>query len=289
MHLHIKGRPLWFLWATIVPETCNIGKFQDILSYRCRSKQIFGIAKDFCPNFPKLARKVVVRLLPKNLLPQRLLRPFFGATSKKDLHLFFCKYWVPFFEVKQRWAPFLPRFSGILPRYCGILPGFSGILPKFSGILPGFSTNQNFGGELAPPEPPPPTALYCLESFSLFNGFKFFIEQMTRKWDSVIADLPTFMQKPPVLLFLTDGHWEVTQLLHHDSKTRTVYYISNELHPGMRHVYATRIGSRKRSCLTCELIQTDVSNQRCAYYAAQFGGSSEWFLLRCLGLSCFCD
>jgi len=31
---------------------------------RCRSRQIFGIAKDFCPNFPKLARKVFCAILP---------------------------------------------------------------------------------------------------------------------------------------------------------------------------------------------------------------------------------
>jgi len=29
---------------------------------RCRSKQIFGGGKDFCPNFPKLSQKVVVQL-----------------------------------------------------------------------------------------------------------------------------------------------------------------------------------------------------------------------------------
>jgi len=32
--------------------------------HRCRSKQTFGGANDFCPNFPKLARKAVLRLLP---------------------------------------------------------------------------------------------------------------------------------------------------------------------------------------------------------------------------------
>jgi len=63
---------------------------------------------------------------------------------ENGLHLFFCKHWAPFLEVKQRWAPFFPRFSRILSRYLGILFGFSGILPKFLGILPGFSPNQNF-------------------------------------------------------------------------------------------------------------------------------------------------
>ena len=45
--------------------------------------------------------------------------------SKIDLHVFFWKCWVPFFEIKQRSLPFMP---------------------KFSAILLGFSTNQNFWG-----------------------------------------------------------------------------------------------------------------------------------------------
>jgi len=36
-----------------------------------------------------------------------------------------------FFEVKQRWAPFLPKLSGIFSTHLGILFGFSGILPQF--------------------------------------------------------------------------------------------------------------------------------------------------------------
>jgi len=46
------------------------------------------------------------------------MKALFDVTSKKGL-------WAPFFEVKQRWEPFLPRFSG---------------------IVPGFLTNQNFWG-----------------------------------------------------------------------------------------------------------------------------------------------
>jgi len=46
-----------------------------------------------------------------------------GVTSKIGFHAFFCKHWAPFFEVKQRLAP-------------------------FSGILPRFSTNQNIAARL---------------------------------------------------------------------------------------------------------------------------------------------
>jgi len=104
----LRIRYLIYIWTTLL-----------ITVHRCRSKQIFGGAKDFCPNFPKLARKVV-RLLTKNFLPQRLLRSFSVWTPKNGLNLFFCKRWAPFFEVKQRWAPVLSGFSGILRRYSGI-------------------------------------------------------------------------------------------------------------------------------------------------------------------------
>ena len=102
------------------------------LKRRCRSREIFGGAKDYCPNFPKLAQKFFVRLLLTNFLPETTSRPVFDVTPKKVLIVFFCKRWAPFFEVKQRWGPFLP--------------GFSGILPRFPRILYKFSTNQNFWG-----------------------------------------------------------------------------------------------------------------------------------------------
>jgi len=38
-------------------------KKQHTLDHRCRSKKILGGAKDFYPNFPKLARKIMQRKL----------------------------------------------------------------------------------------------------------------------------------------------------------------------------------------------------------------------------------
>jgi len=103
-----------------------------------RSKQIFWGAKDFCPNFPKLARKVDVRLFPTNSLPEKSMKTISGVTSKiKAFILFSANRWTPFFEVKRRLAPFLHGFSRILSRHLGIFP-------RFSGILHEFLTNQNF-------------------------------------------------------------------------------------------------------------------------------------------------
>jgi len=44
-------------------------KLKDIhamIVHRCRSRKLFWGAKNFFPNFPKLARNVFVRLLPTN-------------------------------------------------------------------------------------------------------------------------------------------------------------------------------------------------------------------------------
>jgi len=62
---------------------------------------------------------------------------FWYDLQQKGLHVFFYKCWVLLFEIKQRWAPFLPRFLGILP--------------SFSGICPDFRQIKTFRGVLAPP------------------------------------------------------------------------------------------------------------------------------------------
>ena len=103
----------------------------------------FRGGKDFCPTFPKLVQKVVVQLLPT---------VFVVWLPTKRPSLVFLQPWAPFGEVKQRWAPFLPRFSGILF-------GFSEILFGFSEILPKFSTDKTFGGAFAPLAPLTPTPL----------------------------------------------------------------------------------------------------------------------------------
>ena len=91
--------------------------------------KFLGVRKIFARIFPNLPERFWATLLT-NFFPKDHEDLFFGMTSKKGLHVFFCKRWAPFYEIKQGWAPFLP--------------GFSEILPRFSRILPGFSINQNF-------------------------------------------------------------------------------------------------------------------------------------------------
>uniref|UniRef100_H2Y899 Uncharacterized protein n=1 Tax=Ciona savignyi TaxID=51511 RepID=H2Y899_CIOSA len=87
-----------------------------------------------------------------------------------------------------------------------------------------------------------------------------------------------YTAKPPIRTFFTDGSWEVTKLLYHDAESGNVYYIGNEQQPGQRHVYVIGTsGGSLRRCLTCDPAQ-------CLYFDAEFGSSSDWFLLNCLGM-----
>jgi len=85
--------------------------------HRFKSREIFGVAKDFCPNFPKLSRKVFCATITYKFSPTKIMKILFGVTSKKGLRVIFCKPSAPVFEVKQGWAPFLRGFSGMLPRF----------------------------------------------------------------------------------------------------------------------------------------------------------------------------
>jgi len=86
---------------------------------------------------PNFAEKCFVQLFPTNFLHKNHTT-FFGVASKKGFHIFFCKPWARFFEVKQRWAPCLRGLSRMLPR---------------------FSENQNFRVCACIFLPPPPTSL----------------------------------------------------------------------------------------------------------------------------------
>jgi len=73
---------------------------------------------------------LVLGVFAYKIFPSKIMKTFFGMTSKMGFRVFFCKHWAPFYEIKQGWAPFLP--------------GYSEVLPRFSWILPGFSINENF-------------------------------------------------------------------------------------------------------------------------------------------------
>jgi len=54
------------------------------LLYKCHTcRQIFGVAKDFCPNFPELARKFLGHFLREYIF----MKTVFGMTTKKGFHV----------------------------------------------------------------------------------------------------------------------------------------------------------------------------------------------------------
>jgi len=112
-----------------------------VFYHMCKSKQIFGAAREFCPDFTNFPEKY-----------------FKKVSSKKS---FACQFGRHYFQMKPRWAPFLLRFSGSLRRFSEILPGFY-------VISPGFSSNQNFGAAVAPPAPLAPTPV-CSINFHVYS------------------------------------------------------------------------------------------------------------------------
>ena len=66
--------------------------------------QFLVVRRIFAQIAPNLPEKFFVRLCLQLLSHKDRENLFFGVTSKKRLHVFFCKRWAPFFEAKQRWA-----------------------------------------------------------------------------------------------------------------------------------------------------------------------------------------
>jgi len=82
--------------------------------HRRRSKEIFGGAKDFRPNFSKLARKFFLRLLPTNLHPKIMKIIFWCGLQKKVFICFSANVGRHFLKSNNVGRHFCPDFRG----YC---------------------------------------------------------------------------------------------------------------------------------------------------------------------------
>ena len=116
------------------------------IDHRCRSRQIFGGAKDLCPIFLKLPRKNFGPLLCEYFL----MKTVFGM---KKVFMWFCTRWGPiFFKSTHVGRHFCPYFQRVCPDFQGYCQGFHIFCPdfrgfcRFSGIFHGFSPHQNFWG-----------------------------------------------------------------------------------------------------------------------------------------------
>jgi len=85
--------------------------------HRFNSRENFGVAKDFCPNFPKLSRKVFCATFTYKFSPTKIMKTFCGVTSKKGLHVIFCKTWAPFLKSSKVGRHFHANFRGCFPDF----------------------------------------------------------------------------------------------------------------------------------------------------------------------------
>ena len=121
------------------------------LRHRCRTGQVVGNPKEFCPNFPQLVWKNflhhTIHEVPK-WKPKRYIK------TKKKIGLQFSGR--QFLRKKsQILTYFIQSHLKVLKHLC---PNFLGFFPEYLRILPRFSTNQEFWGCAcfrAPPAAPP--------------------------------------------------------------------------------------------------------------------------------------
>jgi len=102
--------------------------------HRFRSRQSFGDAKDFCPNFPKFPEKFCATFAYK-FSPTKIIKTFFGVTSKK---VFMC--------FSEKLGRYFLKSSNVERHFYA----------DFQGCCPDFQRIKTFGDVLTPSAPPPP-------------------------------------------------------------------------------------------------------------------------------------
>jgi len=156
------------------PTFCNQSKpWKPIAFHRCRSRQIFGCAKDFAQISRNLSEKTLKKMTSTNdctsfhfgcifsnqstsstifaqislNLPEKELKKH-DLQKRKRLHFDFGRH---FSKIKAH-----KRFSQDFHTFC---PNLHRFFPDFKGFFPDFHYIKIFWGGLPPPAPPPPTPL----------------------------------------------------------------------------------------------------------------------------------
>ena len=80
--------------------------------YRCRSKGIFWGSMYFCPNFLQPARKAFCATFAYEVFSKKIMKNFFGVTSRKRSSCIFCKPWSPFLKSNKVECHFYTDFHG---------------------------------------------------------------------------------------------------------------------------------------------------------------------------------
>ncbi|XP_070569513.1 inactive dipeptidyl peptidase 10-like isoform X8 [Ptychodera flava] len=82
------------------------------------------------------------------------------------------------------------------------------------------------------------------------------------------------------MMFLTDGLWEVIDILGVDEDLNRVYYTSGEIpSPRAKHLwYVQMTYPYDRVCMTC-----NITSANCSYVDVMFNRDSTWYVLNCQG------
>ena len=101
--------------------------------HRCRSRQIFRDAKDFCPNFPKLSRKVFVRL-SRQIFSHKDHEDLFWYDVQKRLSCVFLQTLGAIFENKATLDAIFARISKMLGSVLASSPPAPLVTEQCSGV-----------------------------------------------------------------------------------------------------------------------------------------------------------
>jgi len=89
------------------------------------ASKFLGMRRIFAQIYPNLPEKFWATAC--KFFPSKIMKTFFGMTSKKSLHVFFCKntiLWAPLYEIKQDWEPFFHEFQRFCPDFQRFCPDF---------------------------------------------------------------------------------------------------------------------------------------------------------------------
>ena len=108
------------------------------MSHRCRSRQIFGCAKDFGRIFPNL--------------PEKKLQNSDLQNKNSSFH-----FERQFFQITACWASFFPYLQEFCSYFQRVREGFQRFCPHFTELCRECNQIKTFGDALSPPPPTPVT------------------------------------------------------------------------------------------------------------------------------------
>jgi len=102
----------WRRHSTLCPFKRGATGAEVPFHHRFRTRQIFGVAKDFCPNFPKLTRKVFCATFACIFSPQSSTRAFLVRPPIKVFMCFSANLGRRFLKTSNIGHYFYPDFQG---------------------------------------------------------------------------------------------------------------------------------------------------------------------------------